>query len=230
MCASRAVDVCGYRTLCLTCARSTEIDTQRYSQVIRDNGVLPDRSDCELGGSVWPVRLSSGDGITRAEGWPTCEPTSVWHGSGEVEGLKVPFKQPKRGRLWLNDGSCIRLRPSWQHHVWAHDFVQARTNDGRAFRMLTVNRSMVLARVPGHRGRPSHSFRGCAACVDRPNSPWHGPPHYIGSDVMAASAPHRRCGTGCRVLSARRRSTSSPARRGRTATTRASTASSGKSC
>ena len=54
------------------------------------------------------------------------------------EGLKVPAKQPKRGRLWLNDGSCIRLRPCWRHHVWAYDFVQARTHDGRAFRMLTV--------------------------------------------------------------------------------------------
>ena len=53
------------------------------------------------------------------------------------EGLKVPAKQPKRGRLWLNDGSCIRLRPCWQNHVWAYDFVQARTHDGRAFRMLT---------------------------------------------------------------------------------------------
>ena len=27
------------------------------------------------------------------------------------EGLKVPMKQPKRGRLWLNDGMCVRLRP-----------------------------------------------------------------------------------------------------------------------
>ena len=54
------------------------------------------------------------------------------------EGLKVPQKQPKRGRLWLNDGSCIRLRPCWRHHVWAYDFVQGRTHDGRAFRMLTV--------------------------------------------------------------------------------------------
>jgi hypothetical protein len=33
------------------------------------------------------------------------------------EGLKVPRKQPKRGRLWLNDGSCVRLRPSWPNHV-----------------------------------------------------------------------------------------------------------------
>ena len=54
------------------------------------------------------------------------------------EGLKVPSRQPKRGRLWLNDGSCVRLRPSWKHHVWAYDFVHDRTKDGRAFRMLTV--------------------------------------------------------------------------------------------
>jgi len=74
--------------------------------------------------------------LLRAEGW------SVNHKRVERiwrrEGLKVPQKQPKRGRLWLNDGSCIRLRPSWRHHVWAYDFVQARTHDGRVFRMLTV--------------------------------------------------------------------------------------------
>jgi transposase InsO family protein len=50
----------------------------------------------------------------------------------------VPKKQPKRGRLWLNDGSCVRLRPEHKDHVWSYDFVQARTHDGRAFRMLTV--------------------------------------------------------------------------------------------
>ena len=54
------------------------------------------------------------------------------------EGLKVPKKQPKRGRLWLNDGSCIRLRPEYKDHVWSYDFVTARTDDGRAFRMLTI--------------------------------------------------------------------------------------------
>jgi transposase InsO family protein len=52
--------------------------------------------------------------------------------------LKVPSKQPKRGRLWLNDGSCIRLRPERPNHVWSYDFMQDRTEDGRRFRMLTV--------------------------------------------------------------------------------------------
>ncbi len=54
------------------------------------------------------------------------------------EGLKVPKKQPKRGRLWLNDGSCIRLRPLYRHHVWSYDFVAERTHDGRPLKMLTV--------------------------------------------------------------------------------------------
>ena len=54
------------------------------------------------------------------------------------EGLKVPSKQPKRGRLWLNDGSCVRLRAEHPNHVWSYDFVHHRTDDGRAYRMLNI--------------------------------------------------------------------------------------------
>jgi transposase InsO family protein len=54
------------------------------------------------------------------------------------EGLKVPERQPKRGRLWLADGSCIRLRAERPNHVWSYDFVEDRTHDGRKFRMLNV--------------------------------------------------------------------------------------------
>jgi len=54
------------------------------------------------------------------------------------EGLKVPRKQPKRGRIWLNDGSCVRLRPEYRNHVWSYDFVHHRTDDGRAFRTLNI--------------------------------------------------------------------------------------------
>src|SRR3954468_13460415 len=54
------------------------------------------------------------------------------------EGLKVPPRQPKRGRLWFNDGSCVRLRPDRPNHVWSYDFVEDRTHDGRQFRMLNV--------------------------------------------------------------------------------------------
>ena len=54
------------------------------------------------------------------------------------EGLKVPAKQPKRKRLWLSDGSCIRLRPEHKDHVWSYDFVKSHTADGRGFRILTI--------------------------------------------------------------------------------------------
>ena len=54
------------------------------------------------------------------------------------EGLKVPTKQPKKGRVWLNDGSCVRLRPKHRDHVWSYDFVHCRTDDGKAFRTLNI--------------------------------------------------------------------------------------------
>jgi len=58
----------------------------------------------------------------------------IWKQSG----LKVPRRQPKRRRLWLADGSCIRLRPQWKDHVWSYDFVEARTSDGRKLRFLNI--------------------------------------------------------------------------------------------
>ena len=74
--------------------------------------------------------------LLREEGWKVNHKRveRIWR----REGLKVPKKQPKRGRLWLNDGSCIRLRPERKDHVWSYDFVMARTADGRAFRILTM--------------------------------------------------------------------------------------------
>ena len=50
----------------------------------------------------------------------------------------MPARQPKRGRLWFNDGSCIRLRPRYRNHVWAYDFVFDRTGDGRQLKFLRV--------------------------------------------------------------------------------------------
>ena len=50
----------------------------------------------------------------------------------------MPARQPRRGRLWLNDGSCVRLRPEGRNHVSAFDFVQIRSRDGRAVRLLTI--------------------------------------------------------------------------------------------
>ena len=75
-------------------------------------------------------------GLLREEGWKVNHKRveRLWR----REGLKVPKKQPKRGRLWLNDGSCIRLRPQYKHHVWGYDFMTARTANGRAFRILNI--------------------------------------------------------------------------------------------
>ena len=75
-------------------------------------------------------------GLLRNEGWKVNHKRieRLWR----REGLKVPKQQPKRSRLWLNDGSCVRLRPSYVDHVWSCDFVQDRTADGRSFRMMTL--------------------------------------------------------------------------------------------
>ena len=54
------------------------------------------------------------------------------------EGLKVPIKQPKRGRLWLNDGSIVRLRAEFPKHVWSYDFMEDRTHNGVKFRILNI--------------------------------------------------------------------------------------------
>ena len=74
--------------------------------------------------------------LLRMEGWRVNfkRVERIWR----REGLKVPAKQPKRARLWLNDGSCIRLRPEHKNHVWSYDFVHERTHDGRPLKILTV--------------------------------------------------------------------------------------------
>jgi hypothetical protein len=72
--------------------------------------------------------------ILRAAGWGG----NVKRVKRRHEGLKVPSKQPKKGRLWLNDGSCVRLRSERPNHVWSYDLVEDRTHNGRKFRMLNV--------------------------------------------------------------------------------------------
>ena len=85
--------------------------------------------------AIRPIRLSP-DHIAAAEaGWQVRNRVQrIWR----HEGLKVPARQPKRGRLWLNDGSCIRLRPEHSNHVWCYDFVEERTHDGRKVRMMNM--------------------------------------------------------------------------------------------
>ena len=75
-------------------------------------------------------------GLLRGESWTVNHKRieRLWR----REGLKVPQKQPKRGRLWLADGSCIRRRPEYRHHVWADDCVADRTHDSRPLKILTI--------------------------------------------------------------------------------------------
>ena len=90
--------------------------------------------------------------LLHAEGWRVNHKRveRIWR----QEGLKVPVKQPKRGRLWLNDSSCLRLRPEYADHVWSYDFMLERTHDGRAFRILNVideyTRECLAIRVGRH--------------------------------------------------------------------------------
>ena len=74
--------------------------------------------------------------LLKAAGWVVNDKRveRIWR----REGLKVPARQPKRGRIWDGDGSCLRLRPERRDHVWSYDFVEARTHEGRRFRTLNV--------------------------------------------------------------------------------------------
>ncbi len=110
--------------------------TQRYLPQVRDDEEPLTQRIIELAcvyGRYGTPRITA---MLRHDDWQVNHKRveRIWR----QEGLKVPRKQPKRGRLWMNDGSCVRLRPQHKDHVWAYDFVTARTHDGRPFRMLTL--------------------------------------------------------------------------------------------
>ena len=112
--------------------------------------------------------------LLRHAGWPVNHKRveRIWR----REGLKVPQKQPKRGRLWLKDGSCVRLRSQHRNHVWAYDFVMDRTHDGRAFRMLTIIDEYTrecLAIVVGRRLRSLDVIETLAELFMRKGVPEH---------------------------------------------------------
>jgi putative transposase len=96
------------------------------------------------------------------------------------EGLKVPQKQPKKGRLWLNDGSCVRLRPERPNHVWSYDFVQDRTHDGRIFRTLNIIDEFTKGALVIRVKRRLNSTDVVDALTDM--FILRGPPEYIRSD------------------------------------------------
>jgi len=110
--------------------------TQRYEPAASDDELLLTEAIAELARRFGRYGYRRITALLRDRGWRVNHKRveRIWR----QEGLKVPGKQPRRARLWLNDGSCIRLRPERPNHVWAYDFVLVRTRDGRAVRLLTV--------------------------------------------------------------------------------------------
>ena len=124
--------------------------------------------------------------LLRNEGWlvNAKRVERIWR----REGLKVPQKQPKRGRLWFNDGSCVRLRPQYPGHVWSYDFVMDRTHDGKAFRMLTVIDEHSRQCLAIHVQRKLKSDDVLAVLTELFQR--HGPPDHIRSDNGAEFTAH----------------------------------------
>jgi len=110
--------------------------TQAHRYRISDEEELLTRRIIELATKYGRYGYRMITGLLRNEGWKVNHKRveRIWR----REGLKVPKKQPKRGRVWLNDGSCIRLRPEYKNHVWSYDLMTERTHDGRAFRILNI--------------------------------------------------------------------------------------------
>lgn len=110
--------------------------TQRYEPKIKDDEPRLVTRIVRLATKYGRYGYRRITAMLRREGWRVNHKRveRIWR----QEGLKVPQKQPKRGRLWLNDGSCVRLRPERANHVWSYDFMADRTSDGRSLRLLTI--------------------------------------------------------------------------------------------
>ncbi len=110
--------------------------TQRYTLKVADGETVLTANIVSLASEYGRYGYRRITALLRTDGWRVNHKRveRIWR----QEGLKVPARQPKRGRLWLNDGSCIRLRPEHRNHVWAYDFVFDRTREGRPLKFLTV--------------------------------------------------------------------------------------------
>ena len=110
--------------------------TQRYEPVQRNDEDALTRAIVTLASKYGRYGYRRITALLRSAGWQVGKDRvqCIWR----REGLKVPAKQRPRGRLWLEDGSCVRLRPERANHVWSYDFVSAMTHDGRTLRILTL--------------------------------------------------------------------------------------------
>jgi putative transposase len=110
--------------------------TQRYQPAQHDDEDALTRATIELASQYGRYGYRRITALLQRAGWQVGKDRieRIWR----REGLKVPQKQKARGRLWLNDGSCVRLRPERPNHVWSYDFVSTFTHDGRTVRMLNL--------------------------------------------------------------------------------------------
>ena len=110
--------------------------TQRRRPTVRDDEDALTKRIIELASCYGRYGYRRITALLNREGWRVNHKRveRIWR----REGLKVPKKQPRRGRLWLTDGSCIRLRPTHRDHVWSYDFIFDRTRDGGVIKVLTV--------------------------------------------------------------------------------------------
>jgi putative transposase len=110
--------------------------TQRYQLIQREDEDALTRAIVEFASKYGRYGYRRITALVKRDGWQVGKDRveRIWR----REGLKVPQKQKPRGRLWLNDGSCVRLRPQHPNHVWSYDFVSAKTRDGRTVRMLNL--------------------------------------------------------------------------------------------
>ncbi len=122
------------RRICKVLGQSRS--TQRYQRKPREDEEALTERIIELATRFGRYGYRRITALLKDEGWKVNHKRieRIWR----REGLRVPSKQPKRGRLWFNDGSCARLRPQHRNHVWTYDFVYERTHDGRQLRLLTV--------------------------------------------------------------------------------------------
>ncbi len=138
--------------------------TQRYQRKPREDEEALTERIIELATRFGRYGYRRITALLKAEGWRVNHKRveRIWRRGG----LRVPSKQPKRGRLWFNDGSCVRLRPEHRNHVWTYDFVYERTHDGRQLRLLTVLDEYTRESLAIKTGR-KHS----SAMVSSPRSP-----------------------------------------------------------
>ena len=82
--------------------------TQRYTLKVADDKTVLTANIVSLASEYGRYGYRRITALLKTDGWQVNHKEQIWR----LEGLKVPTRQPKRGRLWF--GSCIRLRPEPQ--------------------------------------------------------------------------------------------------------------------